>query len=87
MLSILTNLNPFTCLPYESLKNTVGKGEIASKEQFLLFSPVFSTRLENFCDFRQICHLQTLSIWKSKICPLGKGQVLSSGKDLEHKTN
>ena len=27
----------FTCLQYKSLKNTVGKGEIAHTEQFLLF--------------------------------------------------
>ena len=27
----------FTCLQYKSFENTVGKGEIARKEQFLLF--------------------------------------------------
>ena len=27
----------FTCLPYKSFKNTVGKGEIACNEQFLTF--------------------------------------------------
>ena len=32
----------FTCLQYQSFENTVGKGEIARNEQFLLF-PVFST--------------------------------------------
>ena len=38
----------FTCLQYKSIENTVGKGEIAHNEQFLLFPTVFSTRLENF---------------------------------------
>ena len=37
--------------PWEtSLLKTLGKGEIARKEQFLLF-PVFSTRLDNFLSF------------------------------------
>ena len=27
----------FTCVKYKSFENTVGKGEIAHKEQFLLF--------------------------------------------------
>ena len=36
----------FKCLQYKSSKNTVGKGEIAHIEQFLIF-PVFSTLLEN----------------------------------------
>ena len=31
----------FTCLQYKSFENTVGKGEIARKEQFLLFHSVF----------------------------------------------
>ena len=38
------SLNPFlvfTYLQYKSFENTVGKGEIAHKEQFLLFSQCF----------------------------------------------
>ena len=31
----------FTCLQYKSFENTVGKGEIARNEQFLLFSQCF----------------------------------------------
>ena len=56
----------FTCLKYKSLENTVGKGEIARNEQFLLF-PQFSTCLENIQAFRSKlkCRLQTLSVWKS----------------------
>ena len=51
---------------FKSFENTVGKGEIAHNEQFLLF-PVFSTRLENFLSFSSnlICRRQTLSVWKS----------------------
>ena len=40
----------FTCLRYKSFENTVGKGEIARNEQFLLF-PVFSACLEKFLPF------------------------------------
>ena len=31
----------FTCLQYTSFENTVGKGEIAHYEQFLLFPQLF----------------------------------------------
>ena len=31
----------FMCLQYKSFENTVGKGEIAHKEQFLLFPQCF----------------------------------------------
>ena len=31
----------FTCLQYKSFKNVVGKGDIAPKEQFLLFPQCF----------------------------------------------
>ena len=40
----------FTCPNYKSFENTVGKGEIALKEQFLFFS-VFSTGFKNFLPF------------------------------------
>ena len=36
------------CLQYKSFENTVGKGEIARKEQFLLF-PQFSYSFEELC--------------------------------------
>ena len=42
--SVLRKVNPFpnkpwffTCLQYKSFENTVGKGEIARNEQFLVF--------------------------------------------------
>ena len=41
----------FTCLPQKSFKNTVGKGEIAHNEQFLLFPQCFSNHWENFLLF------------------------------------
>ena len=57
----------FMCLPYKTFENTVGKGEIAYNNQFLLIP-------ERFLPFREIstifikiqnCCLQTLSVWKS----------------------
>ena len=65
-------LNPFPSKPWflrvcstSLFENTVGKGEIARNEQFLLFPVFFNWR--TFCHFYQIsyCRLQTLSIWKS----------------------
>ena len=51
----------FTCMQCRSLANTVGKGEIAHNEQFLLFQ-LFSTCLKNFLSFHEIqnFNLQTL---------------------------
>ena len=46
--TVATLLNPFpnkpwffTCLQYKTFENTVGKGEIAHDEQFLLFPQCF----------------------------------------------
>ena len=57
----------FTCLRFKSFENTVGKGESAHNEQFLLFPQCFPPVWRSFCHFRQIwnCCLQTLSFWKS----------------------
>ena len=46
----------------KSFENTVGKGEIARNEQFLLFPTVFYIRLANFVPFSSNlnCRLQTL---------------------------
>ena len=51
----------------KSFENTVGKGEIACNEQFLLFALCFLLVSRPFCFFHQIrnCCLQTLSIWKN----------------------
>ena len=50
-----------------SFENTVGKGEIAHNEQFVLFQRCFLPILRTACNFNQIqnCCLQTLSVWKS----------------------
>ena len=44
----------FTCLQYKSFENTVGKGEIAHNEQFLLFPQCFLPFWRFFCHFHQI---------------------------------
>ena len=64
-----------TCLQYKSFENTVGKGEIARNEQFLLFPTVFSTHLENFMPFSlnlKLSSANCFSLEESKICRLGK---------------
>ena len=57
----------FTCLQYKSFENTVGKGEIARNEQFLLFPQCFLPFRATFCHFNQFnnCRLQSLPIKKS----------------------
>ena len=57
----------FTFLQYKSFGNTVGKGEIARNEQFLLFPQCFLPVWRSFCHFHQIgqCRLQPLSVLKS----------------------
>ena len=57
----------FTCLQYKSFENTVGKGEIARSEQFLVFPQYFLSFRTTFCHFHQLynCRLQSLSIRKS----------------------
>ena len=44
----------FTCLQYKSLENTVGKGEIAHNEQYLLFPQCFLPFWITFRQFHQI---------------------------------
>ena len=44
----------FMLLQYKPFENTVGKGEIARNEQFLLFLQCFLTILGVFCHFHQI---------------------------------
>ena len=66
----------FTCLQYKSFENTVGKGEIAPNEQFLLFPTVFSIHLENFLSFSLTLNLwsaNSFNLEDSKICRLRKG--------------
>ena len=63
----------FMHLQFKSFENTVGKGEIAHNEQFLLSPFCFLNFWRTLYHFHQIlnCILQTLSFWKSfKFCCL-----------------
>ena len=53
----------------------MGKGDIAHSEQFLLFPQCVLPFKRTSSHFHQIqnCRLQTLSVYKSKTCHLGKG--------------
>ena len=56
--------------------NTMGKGEIACNEQFLLFSTVVSTLLENFWSSSsnlKFSSANSFSLETSKVSCLGKG--------------
>ena len=56
----------FTCVQYKSFENTVGKGEIAQNEQFLLFPQCFLLICITLCHFYQIwnCCLQFFQFGK-----------------------
>ena len=60
-------MTPFDAPGKQAFENTVGKGEIARNEQFLLFPQCFLLVGMTFCHFLNIlnCCLQSLSIWKS----------------------
>ena len=72
------------CLQWKSFENTVGKGEIARKQQFLLFSQYFLTFRITFSYVYQIsnCRLQTLSVWKSLKFVIWKTVKMSSANAL-----
>ena len=57
----------FTRLHYKSFEKTVGQGEIARYQQFLLFQKCFLPVWRTFCHFHQIynCRLQTHLVWKT----------------------
>ena len=58
-------------LQNKSFENTVGNGEIARNEQFLLFPIVFSTCLENFLLFSsnlKLLSTNSLNLEECKIC-------------------
>ena len=68
-------MTPFEALGNKPFENTVGKGEIARNEQFLLF-PVFSTHLDNFRPFLsnlKLSSANSFSLEESKICRLVMG--------------
>ena len=60
----------FMSLQYKSFEITVGKGEIAWTEQFLLvtFPTVFSTRLENFLPFSSNLKLSSANSFSLEAC-------------------
>ena len=65
---IIVKLFPWFLLVWTmSFENTVGKGEVAHNEQFLLFQQCFLSLWRTLCHFLQIwnCYLQTLSVCKS----------------------
>ena len=66
----------FTCLEYQSFENTVGKGEIARNEQFLLSPQYFLPVWITFCYFHyhlQLSSANSFSLEESKMCRVGKG--------------
>ena len=56
-----------------SLENTVGKGEIARYEQFLLLPQFFSTHLENILPFPLNLKFLAENLEEAEICHFGKG--------------
>ena len=73
--SIPTQRHLLTPLGNKPFENTVGKGEIACYEQFLLF-PVFSTHLNTFLPFLsnlKLSSANSFSLEESKICRLVMG--------------
>ena len=67
-------MTPFDA-PGKPFENTVGKGETAHYEQFLLF-PVFSTGLNNFLPFSSnftLSSSKSFNLEQSKICRLIMG--------------
>ena len=65
-------MTPFDALGNKPFNDTVGKGEIARDEQFLLL-PVFSTCLDNFLSFSwnlKLSSANSFSLEASKICRL-----------------
>ena len=61
------------CLQYKTFESTAEKREIASNKDFVLFPLCFPNLLKNFAIFiKSKIVVRKLSIWKSKICRLGK---------------
>ena len=66
----------FMCQQFKSFENTVGKGEIARNQQFLLFLHYFLTFLEKSVSFSsnlKLLSAKSFSLEEPKICDLGKG--------------
>ena len=67
------------CLQSKFFENTEGKGEIARKEQFLLFLQCFLPICRAFYHLHKIqnCRLQTLTVWEGLKFVVWKGITLS----------
>ena len=75
-LTIFQTSSGFTWLKYKSFENTVGKGEIACDEQFLLFPHCFLPVWRTFFHFHGIFKLSpanSFSLEESEICCLRMG--------------
>ena len=73
--------------PFE---NTVGKGEFAGNEQFLLFPQCFFTHLDNFRPFSsnlKLSSAHSFSLEESKICCLVMDYISCNGIILVHELN
>ena len=76
----------FTCLQYKSFENTLGKGEIARNEQFLLLPHHFLPASKTCCHFYQIqiYPMQGFLIWKSPKSVIWEGLII---KVLNNKSS
>ena len=77
-------------LKYKYFETTVGTGEIARNEQFLLFPQCFLPVWENFLPFLSSLKLSsayTVSLEESKICCLEKIWIYHSTSDPLSTTN
>ena len=76
----------FSYLQYKSFENTVGKGENARKEEFLLFPQCFLPFWRTFCNFSsnlKLSSANSLSLEESKICCFEKGYILGNTSGVE----
>ena len=69
----LSQTRVFTCLQIKPSENTVGKGEIARNEQFLLFPQCFLSHFGEFSSNVKLSSANSFSFEGLKICHLGKG--------------
>ena len=74
----------FYVSPYKSFENTVGKGEIARDEQFLLFPQCFSTHLKNFLPFSSYLKIVACNLFEfGRVYNLSFGKWLNDGKNKD----
>ena len=79
-------MTPFDAPGKKPFENTVGKEEIARKEQFLLFPQCFLTCLGNFLPFSsnlKLSSANSLSSEESKICRLVMGYFCQAGEGIK----